>query len=74
MMAYRNGDDPTFGEELLEQAAQDRQLNGRQLAEIAFYRGIAARTRGDEDGARAAFARALATDPSFKPALIAQMA
>ncbi|MBA3938469.1 MAG: hypothetical protein H0X38_13495, partial [Planctomycetes bacterium] len=45
MMAYRNGDDPARGEGLLERAAADTRLTRRQRAEIAFYRGIAARAR-----------------------------
>lgn len=73
MMAYRNGDDPDRGEALLERAAADPTLSGRHRAEVAFYRGIAARARGDEPGAKARFGEALAADPSFKPALIAQM-
>jgi glyoxylase-like metal-dependent hydrolase (beta-lactamase superfamily II) len=74
MMAYRNGDDPRRGEELLAQAAADPALDARQRAEIAFYQAIAARTRGDEAAAAAGFARALRADPSFRPALIASMA
>lgn len=73
MMAYRNGDDPKRGEEYLEQATSDARLTARQRAEIAFYRGIAERARGNEAQAKRRFGEALATDPSFKPALIAQM-
>jgi cyclase len=73
MMAYRNGDDPTRGEDYLERAAADPRLSRRQRAEIEFYRGIAERARGDELQAKRRFGQALATDPSFKPALIAQM-
>ena len=74
MMAYRNGDDTTRGEALLEQAAADTSLSTRERAEIEFYRAIATRTRGDEAGAKLAFARSLAIDPSFKPAFLAQLA
>jgi glyoxylase-like metal-dependent hydrolase (beta-lactamase superfamily II) len=74
MMAYRNGDDPRRGEELLAQAAGDATLDARQRAEIAFHQAIAARTRGDEAAAQAGFARALSADPSFRPAVIATMA
>ncbi len=73
MMAYRNGDDPGRGEVLLERAAADPRLTRRQRAEIAFYRGIAARARGDEPAAKARFGESLATDPSYKAAMIAQM-
>ena len=41
--------------------------------DAAFYRGIAERARGNEPQAKRRFGEALATDPSFKPALIAQM-
>jgi cyclase len=74
MMAYRNGDDPTRGEELIERAAAASGLNARQRAEAAFYRGMAARARGDETTAKARYRESLAADPSFKPALLASMA
>jgi glyoxylase-like metal-dependent hydrolase (beta-lactamase superfamily II) len=73
MMAFRNGDDPTRGERLLEEAAADPALDARQRAEIAFYRGIAERARGDEAAAKARFAEALATDGTYRPALLAAM-
>jgi glyoxylase-like metal-dependent hydrolase (beta-lactamase superfamily II) len=73
MMAFRNGDDPSRGEALLDRAA-GRELDRRQRAELAFYRGIAARARGDEASARARFQEAMLADPAFKPALIASMA
>jgi cyclase len=73
MMAFRNGDDPTRGEKLLEQAAADQRLTPRQRAEVAFYRGIAERARGNEPQAKQWFGRALAADNSYKPALMAQM-
>lgn len=71
MVAFRNGDDPTDGEEHLDRAASWPGLTIRQRAEVVFYRGIAARTRGDEPGAKACFGAALQTDPSFMPALLA---
>jgi len=74
MMAYRNGDDTTRGEALLEQAASDQSLSTRERAEIEFYRAIASRTRGDEASAKQFFGKSLAIDPSFKPAFLAQMA
>jgi tetratricopeptide (TPR) repeat protein len=73
MMAFRNGDDPKRGEELLERAAADTRLTQRQQAEIAFYRGIAERARGNEAAAKAWFGRSLQTDASYKPAMMAQM-
>ena len=73
MMAYRNGDDPAAAFPWLERAAADARLTRREQAEIAFYRGIALRARSDEAGAKAAFGQALATDPSFMPARLAQM-
>ncbi len=73
MVAYRNGDDPRTGEAFLDQAEADARLTPRQLAEVAFYRGIAARARGDEAGALAGFQAALARDAGFRPALLAQM-
>jgi glyoxylase-like metal-dependent hydrolase (beta-lactamase superfamily II) len=73
MMAYRNGDDPGRGLAALERAAADARLDARQRAEVAFYRAIAARARGDEAAARGGFAESLRQDPSFRPALLAQM-
>lgn len=73
MMAFRNGDDPTPGEALLERAAASPALSPRQRAEVAFYRGIAARARGQEEEAVNRFRAALRDDPSFRPALIASM-
>jgi glyoxylase-like metal-dependent hydrolase (beta-lactamase superfamily II) len=73
MMAFRNGDDPNRGEALLERAGADKRLSKRQHAEIAFYRGIAERTRGNEAVAKGWFGKALLADPTYKPALMAQM-
>ena len=73
MMAFRNGDDPNRGEELLERAATDTRLSKRQQAEVAFYRGIAERARGNEAKAKGWFGKSLLTDPSYKPAMMAQM-
>nr|MBA3710740.1 hypothetical protein [Planctomycetota bacterium] len=74
MMAYRNGDDPSRGEALLERASADPRLDARQRAELAFYRGMAERARGNEAMARDRFDDALRTDAGFRPALIAKMA
>ncbi len=73
MMAFRNGDDPARGEALLQQAAAWPGLSPRQRAELAFYRGIAARSRQQETEALALFRAALADDPGFRPALLASM-
>jgi glyoxylase-like metal-dependent hydrolase (beta-lactamase superfamily II) len=73
MMAFRNGDDTSRGVALLERAAADPRLTPRQRAEVAFYRAIAERANGNEAEARRRFGESLACDPSFKPALIAQM-
>jgi len=73
MMAFRNGDDPDRGERLLDEAAADTSLDPRQRAELTFYRGIAERARGDEAAAKARFAEALATDGTYRPALLAAM-
>lgn len=71
MMAYRNGDDPSIGEGYLAQAIDDDRLSPRQRAEVAFYRGMAERTRGHEAAARQRFAQAQQADPSFMPARLA---
>jgi cyclase len=73
MMAFRNGDDPGRGEGLLERAGADPGLDARQRAEVAFYRGIAERARGDEIAAKRRFAEALAADAAYRPALLAAM-
>jgi hypothetical protein len=73
MMAHRNGDEPTQAWAWLDRAAADPRLGRRELAEIAFYRGMAHRAAGDETAARASFAAAISTDPGFFPARLAQM-
>jgi glyoxylase-like metal-dependent hydrolase (beta-lactamase superfamily II) len=73
MMAYRNGDDPSAGERHLAQAIDDDRLSARQRAEVAFYRGMAERTRGNEAAARQRFAQAQQADPSFMPARLAML-
>jgi len=74
MMAFRNGEDPARGLVLLERAACWPALSARQQAEVRFYRGMAARAQGDEPGAHQHFRAALALDPSYRPALLADMA
>ena len=73
MMAYRNGDDPAPGERYLAQAIEDDRLDSRQRAEVAFYRGLAERTRANEGGARKRFAESLQSDPTFMPARLAML-
>lgn len=70
MMAFRNGEDPDRGERLLIEA-EGGDLSVREQAELQFYRGIAARARGDEADARRRFAAATRTDPAFMPAILA---
>ena len=70
MMAFRNGDDPSQAEELLDQAAGE-DLTSRQRAEAAFFRGICARTRGDEATATSRFRTAQRCDATFMPATLA---
>ena len=73
MMAHRNGDVPTQAWPWLERAAADPRLTRRERAEVAFYRGIAHRADGDETAAAARFSEAIAADPGFFPARLAQM-
>ncbi len=71
MMAYRGGDDPAAGMELLKKAVEFKS-GGRQQAEAEFYLGIGFRRLGDETSARTQFEKALHLDPSFMPARLAQ--
>ncbi len=70
MMAFRNGEDPDRGESLLARA-EAGELTARERAEVAFYRGIAARARGDEAAAKTLFTTAARTDSGFMPAILA---
>ena len=74
MMAFRNGEDPARGLALLERAAAWPALTTRQQAELRFYRGMAARSQGDELGAHQLFRAAMVLDPSFRPAMLADLA
>jgi glyoxylase-like metal-dependent hydrolase (beta-lactamase superfamily II) len=69
MMAYRGGDDPRRGMELLERIAGG---SARQMAEAEFYIGMGHRRLGDEAKAMKQFEKALSHDPSFMPARKAQ--
>ncbi len=70
MMAYRGGDDPSGGMELLSDLVS-LGPSGRLRAEAEFYLGMGHRRLGDEPRARAQFTRALEHDPSFTPARLA---
>ncbi len=80
MMAYRGGDDPKAGMELLQQVVGARRAvpghspNVRQLAEAEFYLGMGERRLGNEARAGAQFEKAIAVDPSFMPAHLAKQA
>jgi tetratricopeptide (TPR) repeat protein len=80
MMAYRGGDDPRAGMELLRRAvAAIHELpllnsNTRLQAEAEFYLGMGARRLHDEPAAHAQFRKALALDPAFMPAVLASQA
>ena len=71
--AFRNGDDPTPGMEAIYKALVCG-IEGTKLAQAYFSIGLAHRTNGDEKLAREAFAQAIAVDPSFMPAQLANMA
>ena len=70
--AFRNGDDPTFGMKSIYNALVGG-IEGAQLAQAYFSIGLAHRTNGSEKLAREAFAQAIAVDPSFMPAQLANM-
>lgn len=71
MMAYRGGDDPQRGMELLESVLA---LNppAKIAAQAEFYLGMGRRRLGDEGRAREHFKKALLHDPAFMPARLAQ--
>jgi glyoxylase-like metal-dependent hydrolase (beta-lactamase superfamily II) len=70
MMAYRGGEDPAAGMELLESALAAG-ADGRARAEAEFYLGMGYRRLGDESRALAQFEKALLADPAFMPAIMA---
>jgi cyclase len=80
LMAYRGGDDPKTGMELLQQVAGARHgappnsPNARQLAEAEFYLGMGHRRLGNEEKAKTQFEKAIALDPSFMPPHMARQA
>ena len=70
MMAYRGGDDPKPGMNLLKKII-DQNIQGRERTEAEFYLGIGFRRLGDEASALAQFKKALRFDPAFMPAHLA---
>lgn len=70
MMAYRGGDDPKTGMELLRKVS-DLGPGGRIGAEAEFYLGMGFRRLGREKEAHEQFQKALALDPAFMPAQLA---
>ncbi len=70
MMAYRGGDDPKAGMDLLRKVIELK-ASGRIRAEAEFYLGIGFRRLGNETSALAQFQKAIQNDPSFMPAHLA---
>ncbi|NRA37644.1 MAG: hypothetical protein HRU15_05850, partial [Planctomycetes bacterium] len=70
MMAFRNGDVPDIGLARMDQA----EAAGADAAAVNFYRGIAARSMGDETSAKSHFTQALEHNPGFMQARLAMMA
>ena len=72
-VAYRNGDDPCSGLTYIHRAL-NLPLTATQLAQAHFSIGLAHRANGAETEAKAALAKAIAADPKFMPAQLANMA
>lgn len=70
MMAYRGGEDPKMGMDLLEKVLPLKTENAIR-AEAEFYYGIGHRRLGDEVKAREQFGKALQLNPAFMPAILA---
>ena len=70
MMAYRGGDDPKTGMDILRKVIELETL-GRPRAEAEFYLGIGFRRLGNETAARGQFQKAVQFDPAFMPAHLA---
>ena len=70
MMAYRGGDDPQAGMDLL-QKVRELKPEGKWAAEAEFYLGMGYRRFSDEVKAREQFAKCLKLNPSFMPAVLA---
>ena len=71
--AHRNGDDPAPGLQYIRRAL-DLNLTNTQLAQAYLCVGLAHRTNGDETQAKAIFSKAIAADPKFMPAQLANIA
>ena len=70
MMAYRGGDDPKTGMELLQKVVALKAGSAAE-AETVFYLGMGFRRLGDETKARSQFQKAIQLNPSFMPAHLA---
>ena len=70
MMAYRGGEDPKMGMDLLEQVLPLK-TETTLRAEAEFYYGIGHRRLGNEVKAREQFGKSLQLNPAFMPALLA---
>lgn len=73
MMAYRGGDDPKAGMELLRKVLALKP-GGRTQCEAEFYLGMGYRRLLDEEAARRQFDKAIQLDPAFMPAQLAKQA
>ena len=71
--AHRNGDDPAPGLRYIRRAL-NLNLTNTQLAQAYLCVGLAHRTNGDETQAKAIFSKAIAADPKFMPAQLANIA
>ncbi len=70
MMAYRGGDDPKTGMELLRKVTALKAGSAAE-AEAVFYLGMGFRRLGDETKAHFQFQKAIQLNPSFMPAHLA---
>ncbi len=70
MMAYRGGEDPKMGMDLLEKALQLK-AEDKIRGEAEFYLGIGHRRLGDEKKAKEQFEKCLQFHPGFMPAVLA---
>ena len=71
MMAYRGGEDPRMGMDLLEKALELKPSD-KIHAEAEFYLGIGHRRLGDEIKAKEQFKKSLKLNPGFMPAILAE--
>ncbi len=73
MMAYRGGDDPKAGMDLLRKVVA-MEPGGRAQCEAEFYLGMGYRRLFNEEAARQQFDKAIQLDPTFMPAQLAKQA